>query len=82
MPKPTVEITQIEFKVVEDVRGAEARGYLRVSRGLLVQFDVILLPEDLAALEPVLESIDRRVRATIEKAVKKPMTNTWDGAPG
>lgn len=78
MPKPTVNVTSLKLEALEDDRAFTAHGTVLVSRGLLVQFDVILSTEETEALQPVLNSIESRVRKRIGQAVKKPTTTVWD----
>lgn len=78
MPKPTVNITSVKVETVEDERVITARGSVYVSRGLLVQFDVILSREEDEALQTVLRVIEGRVRERIGEAVEKPTTTVWD----
>jgi hypothetical protein len=81
MPKPTVNVTSVKLETIEGEKVITARGSVYVSRGLLVQFDVILSTEEQEALSPVLSSIEGRVRKRIGQAVKKSTTNVWDN-PG
>lgn len=55
----------------------EARGYLRVSHGMVVQFHRLLSPDDVAALEPILERIAEKVRASIGEAMNSTVTKWY-----
>lgn len=82
MPGKVVNVTRIDFQKVEDTTAVTAFGYLLINPGVRAQFEMILSPEDLAALELILESIDQTVRQSIGEAVQEVTTARWDSVRG